>query len=647
MSALKLLPWEPEETVGTLWHRFVTRGDTTVAHPEAAATLEKMRPRIGLLFRGLGGHRGVEIAAAAETAVTHRRAFWRRVGRGEELTARAHFDGETLALPPSIDRFEARALNEKLYLWYAAYAAFDSMLPVPDSDPLRFDINRITHCYAVTRRVLAACPGLNDVWATLAGRALTARADVKRSPDEAAVEAAIRQLLGGSAGGSDLGCKIAAAALGGGSASGLAAAVNYRTYEPVLVWPERIATPTPSGGARRHDQAGSEQAATDSDRRKRAARRKADQANRRDSLILQRFETILSWTEFLNLNRRVEDDDETNARKAAEDANELAMTDVDRRPATRLAFDLDMAPQDIDRQALSGECLYPEWDHRSALYHKDHVRVLASDADKADPTALPPQSREARRRLKQVREQFEALRPRRRNLPRQVEGDEIDLDALVKSRVDFQATGYGSNRIYRRVANRARDLAIATLIDTSRSTESAVGERDVISIARESLLALGQGLAATGDSHAIYAFSSLRRSRVFVSRVKDFDEAMGQGIEARIAALRPGFYTRLGAAIRHVTTELSKRPATRRLLLILTDGKPNDLDHYEGRYGVEDTRRAVMEARRVGHAVFAIAIDKKAMSYSQHIFGRNAYAVISHPERLAASLPLIYRHLVT
>ncbi len=128
--------------------------------------------------------------------------------------------------------------------------------------------------------------------------------------------------------------------------------------------------------------------------------------------------------------------------------------------------------------------------------------------------------------------------------------------------------------------------------------------------------------------------------------VKRFDQVMDGRVEARIAALRPGFYTRLGAAIRHGTKALSLRAKQKRLLLVLTDGKPNDLDHYEGRYGIEDTRRAVLEARRAGHAVFAITIDAKARGYIPRIFGPGGFAIISHPDRLTAALPAIYRHLV-
>jgi nitric oxide reductase NorD protein len=168
----------------------------------------------------------------------------------------------------------------------------------------------------------------------------------------------------------------------------------------------------------------------------------------------------------------------------------------------------------------------------------------------------------------------------------------------------------------------------------------------VIEIERQALMAFTEGLTAIGDSHAILAFSSLRRSRVHVDTIKDFEERLGADVKARIGGLKPGHYTRLGAALRHAAAGLAARPNRRRLLIVLTDGKPNDLDHYEGRYGIEDSRRAVDEARAQGVAVFGITIDREARAYFPRLFGQNAFAVVSRPARLLQALPVLYRHML-
>jgi nitric oxide reductase NorD protein len=167
----------------------------------------------------------------------------------------------------------------------------------------------------------------------------------------------------------------------------------------------------------------------------------------------------------------------------------------------------------------------------------------------------------------------------------------------------------------------------------------------VIEIAREALVALVGGVEACGDEISVHAFSSLRRDRVMIERIKAFDERDGEAVRRRIMGLRPKFYTRLGAAIRHVSAHLAKRASARRLLLVLTDGKPNDLDHYEGRHGVEDTRRAVIEARRLGQAVFAVTVDARAQDYVPYIFGQNGFAIVPDATRLVEALPAMYRHV--
>ncbi|TXI01085.1 MAG: VWA domain-containing protein, partial [Pseudorhodobacter sp.] len=294
----------------------------------------------------------------------------------------------------------------------------------------------------------------------------------------------------------------------------------------------------------------------------------------------------------------------------------------------------------------------PEWDVRTATYLPAHARVLSSRL--VASLATPPfrDDPRAAARIRAVRRQFEALRPSRVSTPGHPDGDELDTDRAVRARVDFYASGEGTDRVWRQTRPEARDLAVSILLDVSRSTESAIPGhghegRSVIDIEREALAALAWGLDAVGDSFAIHAFSSLKRSRVFVQEAKGFDEQMSERIEQRIAALKPGHYTRLGAAIRHVSAGLAKQARKRRLLLVITDGKPNDLDHYEGRHGIEDSRMAVREARRAGHAVFGITVDRDGKSWFPRIFGQGGFAVIAHPEKLTQALPAIYRQLVT
>jgi len=216
----------------------------------------------------------------------------------------------------------------------------------------------------------------------------------------------------------------------------------------------------------------------------------------------------------------------------------------------------------------------------------------------------------------------------------------------VRDVADRRAGEGGTDRVFTDTRPAARDLSLAVLMDVSLSTDSWLGDRRVLDVEMGALLALTHGLTACGDEHGIFTFTSRRRS-VTVATVKGFDEPLDGKVVRRIEALKPGQYTRIGAAVRHVTTELARRPHRHRLLLLLTDGKPNDIDHYEGRYGIEDTRMAIREARKAGLCVFGVTIDENARDYFPHIFGRGAYAIIRDIARLPTALPAIYRQITT
>ena len=639
MSGLNIEPWEPEETVGKLWHSFATRLDAPAAlHEDARVALDEMSGRVSVLFRGLGGGASVEIRAAAPEAVAHRLSFRRKLGTIAERVPRASFDGGVLRLPSEIATFPDRSINAALYLWLAAAAAHSAPVE-PDPDTVRADLAAIRAAEAMTRATLDAAPGLRGLHEGLAHAALALRPARRLPAQEAAIEALVRQALGDPAPLPDAARELAAA-----DPATVTAPRDYHAFEPVALWPDLRADAF--GDAATHDDgdAGATGPQDGAQGTRKARRRRTGQAERKDSLILHKFEAILSWADFVNLNRRVEDDDVDAAKKAAEDVDEIALGQITKSPATRLKLHLDLAPSDVDRERLSAAHTYPEWDHKAGAYLPEHCRVLAAPAEAAleaiihDPAAL--------RRIRAVRRRFEALRPRRVVLPRQIDGDELDLDEVIRSTVDLRAAGHGSNRVWRASRNEARDLAVSILLDVSRSTESAVGDRMVIDVAREALTAFAWGLQACGDDCAINAFSSLKRDRVYVSGCKGFDEPMSAAVEARIAGLRPGFYTRLGAAVRHVSKDLATRASQRRLLIVITDGKPNDLDHYEGRHGVEDSRMAIREARRTGQSVYGIAIDAEAKSWFPRIFGQGGFTVIPHADRLTEALPGIYRHLV-
>lgn len=648
MAAVEFEPWEPEESVGKLWHSLVTTLDAPGTFEAAAATLDETRGRLGVLFRGLGGARDVEIKVATPETSAHRLSWRRALGQSAERLAEPSFDGETLRLPERIAAFPERDANIALYLWLGAAAVF-AHRPQTELDLLRADVRALQAAQKMVRDTLAECPGLRRTYAALALETRKRRPERSLPWAEAAVEAAILHLLGAAPPRDDLAAALSAAV--NGQAQDLSAFSAPRGYKPFLrvpLWPDLHPLADRDKVAREETPHGEAETPPNAEPGTfKASRKSSDQPARRDSLILHKFEAILSWAELLNINRRIDDDDEDNARKAADDQDEIGLAQVPQRAKTRLRLHLDLSPEEAEFERLAGVHVYPEWDNRTRAYLPDYCRVLAGKAEPAPDASDTPDSARSQRRIRSVRRQFETLRPKRVQLTRQVEGHDIDIAAAIEARVDLATTGEHSDRVYLATRTQERDLAVSILLDASRSTETYVAGRQVIEIAREALMALAWGLDACGDETSIDAFSSRRRERVFVQTCKGFDEPMGAAVAARIAALKPGHYTRLGAALRHVSTKLAERPRQRRLLLVLTDGKPNDTDHYEGRYGIEDTHMAVREARRRGQSVFGVTIDSKSQATFSRIFGKGGYVVIPDPEKLVAALPHLYRHLVT
>ncbi|MFP7674485.1 nitric oxide reductase activation protein NorD [Marivita sp. S0852] len=616
---------EPEETVGNLWHDMAIGIGADVTYPEASVTLASVRPSLAVLFRALGGAPGVELGEAPATVMRHRRPLRRKLGADQDREWVARFDGERLGLPPFIAAFPEARLNRAAYFWLTALAATADQtdLDLPD-EPFALDCAQITANAKAAKAAYDACPGLRASYDDMTLMCLALRPSVMRPAQEDMIETAICKQLGGADQTPDL----------------VTASRSYMPFAPVPIW---LQFAQPGSGAAAGEEAADPAAPPPTaayTSRKLGARKDHEQNNRNDSFIMHRFESILSWVESMNINRSVDDDDDENAQKAADDQDEIALTKHDRKAATRLRLHLDLSPSDADHEALSGIHTYPEWNHRSRSYMADHCRVLDAPAQPEGSSFRPDD-----RHVRDVRRQFEALRPRRILQPRQVDGTELDLDALLTAQADLKATGRGSDRIWQSARQIERDMSVAFLIDNSRSTEAAIGDTSVIDVARHTMAALATGIDAAGDRLGIWGFSSLRRDRVFLTRCKGFDDPMSGDITANIGALKPGHFTRLGAAVRHVSAQLSEEPSARKLLIVLTDGKPNDLDHYEGQHGIEDSHMAVREARNAGLSLHGIIIDEDGQDWFARIFGRGGFTLLPDAKRLTRALPDIYRTL--
>ena len=607
-----------EEYVGQLWHRLVNSAACS-DHPEAAVQLEEVRQPAALLFRALGGEPGVRIESATETAHGARRNLLKRVaGRGTHVEL-AWRDAETLRLPGRLAHFPDRELNRQLYLWLAALASID---PPPAGDWLQVNA-------AATATLLARYPGLRARYRRLMDAHLRQRLPAARgAPDEAARERAIRQALRDPA------------AVSGPLPLAPAAPA------PVPLWlhpdPPVLASTGPAVDDYTDDSGEGGSRACESGKRRRGERVSAPDG--RGGLLAFRLESLFTRAEYAGVDRSTEENQDEDASSAIEDLDVLSMARDRRRTASRLRFDLDLPSEAHDDIHLGDGIPLPEWDYRSRQLLADHCRLQLLLARDAGPMPLPAHlSRKARR----LRAMFELLTPHRVWQNAQPDGCELDINAVISHTTDrLQGREADDTNLFRSFRNSERDLSCLLLADLSLSTDTYINnEQRVIDVIRDSLFLFSEALAATGDRFALYGFSSRRRSHVRMHTLKTFTENHGDASRGRIAAIRPGYYTRMGAAIRHATSRLQDEPSSDKLLLMLTDGKPNDLDQYEGRYGIEDTRMALHEARRCGVRPFCVTIDDRARDYLPYLFGSNAYMLVRNAGELPAKLPLLYARL--
>ena len=593
-----------EEWIGQQWDRFVThRAERSFA--AEAVTLDEVQRSVSLLLHAGGAQ--ARLAHAAPVRVGGQRSWLQRVAGSGTRAPIAQLDPEVLALPARLACFPSRTLNRDLFLWLAALAAHFE----PGAGWLQGNL-------AASRQALATFPGLQARFERLRAAELALRADQPDSGDEARLRRALQT----------------------GAAEG---ELDPRGLAPLWIW----LLPVPGGSgaaplddpaadlAERQERQRAEQLAA-----RRRVQRQDGQAARAPLLLGAKTEWLRTFADPFQIDRAQDDEDEGDAPVAAEELDTLTL----QRPqdqkavAARVRFDLDLPSASADDVVVGAGEWLPEWNPRRQTLQPRKVLAQTLQARDAPPwqpsPALRAQAAKVRRRM-----ELQQAAPRwKRGEP---QGEQIDLDAWVR----HASHPVGSAAVYERRVRGQRELASLLLADLSLSTDAhANNEQRVIDVIRDSLYTFGEALAGSGDAFAMLGFSSVRR-QLRLHELKGFDERWNEPVRARLGALKPGYYTRMGAALRAATRRLQLRPERQRLLILLTDGKPHDLDGYEGRLGLEDTRQAVIEARAAGLLPFAVSIDETAPEVLPGLFGHKGWAWVRRPEELPQRLAGLYGQL--
>ena len=291
---------------------------------------------------------------------------------------------------------------------------------------------------------------------------------------------------------------------------------------------------------------------------------------------------------------------------------------------------------------------YPEWDYQIQVERPGWVTVLEPRAAVGDPERIDAVVARHKPLVGRLKRLIETLQPQGvQRLRRLEEGDEIDLNAAIGALIQIRNHDQPDTRIMMRDVRKRRDLAVLLLIDLSQSTQEKVrgSEQSVLDLARDASVLLADAMQRIGDPFAIHGFSSDGRHDVRYQRFKDFDAPYDAEAKARLAAMASGLSTRMGAAMRHAGSLLQRCPQGRKLLLVLTDGEPADVDVRDPQYLRYDARKAVEALARSGVTSYCLSLDPHADEYVSRIFGARNYRVIDKVERLPEQLPSLYMGL--
>jgi nitric oxide reductase NorD protein len=302
------------------------------------------------------------------------------------------------------------------------------------------------------------------------------------------------------------------------------------------------------------------------------------------------------------------------------------------------------------KEPISDPFHYQEWDYQVQLHRPDWVTVFERRQPMGDPETIENILTEYKPVTHRIKQIIDLLTPEGVQRVRNMEdGDEIDLNAAVDAMVAIRMGEQPNPRITMRNVIKSRDLAVVLLLDLSESTNEVVqgSEKTILQLTREAASLVSTAINGVGDPFAIHGFASDGRHDVQYYRFKDFNQRFDDEAKSRLAGMRGGLSTRMGAAMRHAAQHLLKQPERRKLLLLVTDGEPADIDERDPQHLRHDTRKAVEELYTKGILTYCLTLDANADAYVKRIFGMNNYTIIDHVDRLPEKLPVLFATLTS
>ncbi|MGV6858348.1 MAG: VWA domain-containing protein [bacterium] len=340
---------------------------------------------------------------------------------------------------------------------------------------------------------------------------------------------------------------------------------------------------------------------------------------------------------------------EVDCELAGDDAQEVWICSTEMRPYEDDLTDATKSFNEMwGKEPISEPFHYPEWDYQIQLARPDWVTLYERRQPKGDPEDINNILLAHKPIAHRIRQIIDLLAPagvqRQRGLE---DGDEIDINAAIDAMVTIRMGEQPNPRITLRNVLKTRDLSVVVLLDLSESTNEKMQESDktVLELTREAATLVATAIEGIGDPFAIHGFASDGRHDVQYYRYKDFNQHFDDEAKSRLAGMKGGLSTRMGGALRHAGYHLMKQPERRKLILLVTDGEPADIDERDPQHLRHDTKKAVEQLYTNGVLTYCLTLDPQADSYVKRIFGESHYTVIDHVDRLPEQLPLLFASL--
>ncbi|MCE9598292.1 MAG: VWA domain-containing protein [Spirochaetia bacterium] len=367
-----------------------------------------------------------------------------------------------------------------------------------------------------------------------------------------------------------------------------------------------------------------------------------------DYTLNHSFEKVETIEEFQGNWRDMDGSDDLSDHEEA--LNEMDLRDTIRsdtpvHSVLKTEFFADSgAAESRDYDSVGHFVTYPEWDFKKRIYRKDFCRLYLqsetiSESDYADRTLHDHHKTmgRLRSRMNRVNNDLQTVRL-------QSSGEDPDIERLVDNFGEVRAGKTPDERVYLSKRKRSFELTISVLMDLSLSTDSFTGGRRILDVEKQAVTLFAQMLEETSANFSIGAFYSHTRNQCQFISVKEFNEPWSHA-KNRIGGLSSRGYTRIGPAIRHATQLVERQATRRKWILLISDGKPNDYDRYEGRHGIEDVKKSIQEARVAGVRSYALAVEADAKNYLPAMFGKGFYRILPRPEILPEALSEFYVQL--